>query len=80
MSKVDEIVKKSIENTNRFPELSIIYSAINENHEMDLHFKNNLFNYYVKEDEDLLQVVKLMISKNFEFNKFDIFELAKNGF
>jgi len=80
MEKADEIVKKSIENTNRFPELSVILNAINENYEMDFHFKNNLINHYVKEDEDLLQVVELMVSKDFEFKKFDIFDLAKNGF
>ncbi len=48
MKKVDEIVKLSIENTNRFPDLAIILKAINENHEIDLRFKNNLINHYVK--------------------------------
>ncbi|MDF7822351.1 ankyrin repeat domain-containing protein [Runella sp. MFBS21] len=80
MQKLDEIVKMSIENTNRFPDLSIILNAINEGHEIDVRFKNNLINHYVKEDDDLLKVVRLMISKNYEFNKFDIFDLAKNGF
>ena len=80
MQTVDEIVRLSVENTNRFPDLSTILNAINENNELDFRFKTNLITNYVKKDEDLLQVVKLMLSKNFEFNKFDIFDLAKNGY
>ena len=47
---------------------------------MDYTFKNNLIRYFVKEDKDLLKVVKLMISKNYTFSKYDIFDLAVNGF
>ncbi len=80
LHSADELVMQSIEYTNRFPDLSILLKAVTENYELDSSFKNHLINYYVKEDEDLLQIVKLMIRKNFEFDRLDVFDLAKNGF
>jgi len=80
MQKADEIVRESIENTNRFPDLSVILKVVHENYELDWNFKINLINNYIREDEDLLEVIKIMIQKKFEFDQFDIFDLAKNGF
>lgn len=77
---VNEIVKESIEFKNHFPKFNVIYNAIKDDHKLDDSFKNSLINYYIKEDDDLIKIIDLMMIKNFEFDGDVIFDLARNGF
>lgn len=77
---VRDIVNESVNNQNHFPDLDVIINAINDGHQLDSQFANALVNRYVKEDDDLIKVIDLMIQNNYEFDKLIIFDLAKNGF
>ncbi|WP_337968734.1 hypothetical protein [uncultured Flavobacterium sp.] len=77
---VEEIVNESINYQGSFPDLNIIINAINEGHELNSRLVTYLLYSFIKEDDDLIKVIDLMIENNYEFDKFIVFELAINGF
>lgn len=77
-TKLDFIELNSIDISNMNPGQALILTAIESDYEFDDRFMFNLYNFYVKSDENLIEVIKSLFKKKYEFKYFDICQMTKN--